>query len=118
MKHYLFTASTSVKTCNQVVAIRAALMAVRYIQIKFSLDADVHGYYPDFKMEIKRDGGNITILASSKGNNTSEFIDYCMWFARCQRDYEKLLIPQLIDRNSRLCKYADVKRRRYTYYKY
>lgn len=68
MKHYLFTAATGVKTCNQVVSIRAALMAVRYIEIKLSLDADVHGYYPDFKIEIKQDSGNITILASSKGD--------------------------------------------------
>lgn len=118
MKHYLFTAATGVKTCNQVVSIRAALMAVRYIEIKLSLNADVHGYYPDFKIEIKHDSGNITILASSKGNNTYEFIDHCMWFARCKRDCEELLIPQLKDRNARLCNYADVKRRRYTYYKY
>ena len=118
MKHYLFTASPSVKTCNQVVGIRAALMAVRYIEIKLALDADVHGYYPDFKIKIKQDGGNITIIASSKGNDTIEFIDHCMWFARRKKECEELLIPQLQDRNSRLCNYADVKRRRYTYYRF
>lgn len=118
MKHYLFTASTSVKTCNQVVSIRAALMAVRHIEFKLSLDADVHGYYPDFKMEIKRDGGNITILALSKGNHTYEFINHCMWFACCKKECEELLIPKLQDRNSRLCNHADVKRRRYTYCRY
>lgn len=117
MKHYLFTAGTSVKTCSQVVAIRAALMAVRYIEIKLSLDADIHGYYPDFKMEIKHDGGNITILASSRGNNTYEFIDHCMWFARCRSHYEELLIPKLEDRNGRLCNHKG-KRSRYTYYRY
>lgn len=118
MKHYLFTAATGVKTCSQVVSIRAALMTVRYIEIKLSLDADVHGYYPDFKMEIKHDHGNITILAFSKGNDTYEFIRHCMWFARLQRDCEELLIPQLKERNARLCNCADNKRRRYTYYKY
>jgi len=118
MKHYLFTAATGVKTCNRVVSIRAALMAVRYIEIKLSLNADVHGYYPDFKMEIKHDGGNITILASSKGDNTYEFIDHCMWFARCMKDYEELLIPKLQARNARLCNHADNKRRRYVYYRY
>ena len=118
MKHYLFTAATGVKTCNQVVSIRAALMAVRYIEIKLSLNADVHGYYPDFKMEIKHDGGNITIVAFSKGNDTYEFIRHCMWFARCQRDCEEILIPQLKDRNGRLCNHADNKRRRYIYCKY
>lgn len=118
MKHYLFTAATGVKTCNQVVSIRAALMAVRHIETRLALDADVHGYYPDFKMEIKHESGNITILAFSKGNNTYEFIRHCMWFARCQRDCEELLIPQLQDRNSKLCKCADNKRRRYTYCRY
>ena len=117
MKHYLFTAATSVKTCDQVVAIRAALMAVRYIEIKLALDADVHGYYPDFRMEIKHDHGNITILASSKGDNTSEFIDHCMWFVRCRKHYEEFLIPKLKTRNGRLCNYKG-KRSRYTYYRY
>lgn len=117
MKHYLFTAATGVKTCNQVVSIRAALMTVRYIEIKLSLNADVHGYYPDFKMEIKHDNGNITILASSKSNNTCEFIDHCMWFASCKTSYEKLLIPRLKDRNERLCNHKG-KRSRYTYYRY
>lgn len=118
MKYYLFSAGTSCKTCNQVVSIRAALKAVRYISLRLILDADVHGYYPDFKMEIKRDGGNISILASSNGNNTTEFIDHCMWFARCKKDYEDILIPRLRERNGRLCNYADNKRRRYIYYKY
>ena len=118
MKHYLFTAATGVKTCSQVVSIRAALMAVRHIEIKLALDADVHGHYPDFRIKIKHDGGNITILAFSKGNNTIEFIDHCMWFARCKKDCEELLIPQLQDRNGRLCNYADNKRRRYIYCKY
>ena len=118
MKHYLFTASPSVKTCNQVVSIRAALMAVRHIELKLSLDADIHGYYPDFKMEIKRDGGNITILAFSKGNHTYEFINHCMWFAVCKKECEEILIPQLKDRNGRLCNYADDKHRRYTYCRY
>lgn len=117
MKHYLFTAATGVKTCNQVVSIRAALMTVRYIEIKLSLNADVHGYYPDFKMEIKHDNGNITILASSKGYNTYEFIDHCMWFARCKGHYEKLLIPKLESRNSRLCNHEG-KCSRYIYYRY
>lgn len=118
MKHYLFTAGTGCKTCNQVVSIRAALMAVRHIELKLSLDADVHGYYPDFKMEIKRDGGNITVIAFSKGNHTYEFINHCMWFACCKKEYEELLIPKLQDRNSKLCKCADNKRRRYIYCKY
>lgn len=117
MKHYLFTAATSVKTCSQVVGIRAALMAVRYIEIKLALDADVHGYYPDFKMEIKHDHGNITILASSKGSNTYEFIDHCMWFASCRERYQELLIPKLEARNGRLCNHKG-KRSRYTYYRY
>lgn len=118
MKHYLFTASPSVKTCNQVVGIRAALMAVRYIEIKFSLDADIHGYYPDFRIEIKNDtAGNITILAFSRGNNTSEFINHCMWFARCKKHYEELLIPKLEARNGRLCNHKG-KRSRYIYYRY
>jgi len=117
MKHYLFTAATGVKTCNQVVGIRAALMAVRYIEIKLSLNADVHGYYPDFKIEIKQDGGNITIIAFSKGNNTYEFIRHCMWFACHQRDCEELLIPKLESRNGRLCNHKG-KRSRYTYYRY
>lgn len=118
MKHYLFTAATGVKTCNQVVGIRAALMAVRHIEIKLALDADVHGYYPDFKIKIKHDYGSITILAFSKGNDTIEFIDHCMWFARCKKECEELLIPQLKDRNGRLCNYADDKRRRYIYSNY
>jgi len=117
MKHYLFTAATGVKTCNQVVSIRAALMAVRYIEIKLSLDADVHGYYPDFKIEIKQDSGNITILASSKGDNTCEFIDHCMWFAHCKKHYEELLIPRLEARNGKLCNHK-CKRSRYTCYRY
>lgn len=117
MKHYLFTAATGVKTCNQVVGIRAALMTVRYIEIKLALDADVHGYYPDFKMEIKHDHGNITILASSKGDYTSEFIDHCMLFARCSKHYEELLIPKLEARNGRLCNHKG-KRSRYTCYRY
>lgn len=117
MKHYLFTAATGVKTCNQVVGIRAALMAVRYIEIKLSLNADVHGYYPDFKIEIKQDSGNITILASSKGDNTYEFIDHCMWFARCKGHYEELLIPRLEARNGKLCNHKG-KRSRYTCYRY
>lgn len=117
MKHYLFTATTKVKTCNLAVNIRAALMAVRHIQMQLSLNADVHGYYPDFKMEIKHDGGNITILASSKGDNTSEFIDHCMWFARCKTSYKELLIPKLEARNGRLCDHKG-KRSRYTYYRY
>lgn len=114
MKHYLFTAATGVKTCSQVVAIRAALMAVRYIQMQLSLDAVVHGYYPDFHLEIRHDGGNITVLASSVNNNTSEFIDHCMWFARCRKHYEELLIPRLEARNGRLCNHKG-KRSRYTY---
>lgn len=118
MKHYLFTAATGVKTCNQVVSIRAALMAVRHIEIKLALDADVHGHYPDFRMKIKHDGGNITIIAFSKGNNISEFINHCMWFACCKKDCEELLIPQLKDRNAILCNYSEDKRRRYVYYKY
>lgn len=118
MKHYLFTAATSVRTCNQVVSIRAALMAVRHIELKLSLDADVHGYYPDFKMRIKRDGGNINIVAFSRGNHTYEFINHCMWFACLKKDCEELLIPQLQNRNGRLCNYADSKHRRYTYYRY
>lgn len=118
MKHYLFTAATGVKTCNQVVSIRAALMAVRSIEIMLILNADVHGYYPDFRMKIKHDGRNITILASSKGNNTIEFIDHCMWFARRKKECEEILIPQLQDRNGRLCNYADDKHRRYTYCRY
>lgn len=65
MKHYLFTAATGVKTCNQVVSIRAALMTVRYIEIKLSLNADVHGHYPDFKMEIKHDGTDILRIGTS-----------------------------------------------------
>ena len=117
MKHYLFTAATGVKTCNQVVSIRAALMTVRYIEIKLSLNADGHGYYPDFKMEIKHDGGNITILASSKGDNTSEFIKYCMLFASRKTGYEELLIPKLEARNSRLCNHKG-KCSRYIYYRY
>ena len=117
MKHYLFTAATGVKTCNQVISIRAALMTVRYIEIKLSLDADVHGYYPDFKMEIKHDGGNITILAFSNGSNTYEFIDHCMWFASCRVRYQELLIPKLEARNSRLCNHKG-KRSRYIYYRY
>jgi len=117
MKHYLFTAATGVKTCNQVVSIRAALMAVRHIEIKLALDADVHGYYPDFKVEIKHDGGNITILAFSKGNDTYEFINHCMWFARHQRDCEELLISKLEARNGRLCNHKG-NRGRYTYYRY
>jgi len=117
MKHYLFTAGTGCKTCNQVVAIRAALMAVRHIEIKLSLDADVHGYYPDFRMEIKHDHGNITILAFSKSNNTIEFIDHCMWFARCKKDCEELLIPKLESRNGRLCNHKG-KRSRYICYRY
>lgn len=118
MKHYLFTAATGVKTCNQVVGIRAALMAIRYIQTRISLDGDVHGYYPDFKIRIKRNRGNIAIIASSKGNNTIEFINHCMWFARCKKECEELLIPQLKDRNGRLCNYAGDKRRRYIYSNY
>ena len=117
MKHYLFTAATGVKTCSQVVSIRAALMAVRYIEIKLALDADVHGYYPDFKMKIKQDGGNITIIAFSKGNDTIEFIDHCMWFARCRSHYEELLIPRLEARNGKLCNHKG-KRSRYTCYRY
>lgn len=118
MKHYLFTASPSVKTCNQVVSIRAALMAVRYIETKLALDADVHGYYPDFRIKIKHDHGNITILAFSKGNDTIEFIDHCMWFARRKKECEELLIPQLQDRNSRLCNYVGSKGSRYKYYRF
>jgi hypothetical protein len=68
-------------------------------------------------MEIKHDGGNITILASSKGDNTSEFIRYCMWFAHCKKHYEELLIPKLKDRNGKLCNYKG-KRSRYIYYRY
>ena len=117
MKHYLFTAATGVKTCNQVVGIRAALMAVRSIEIRLSLNADVHGYYPDFKMKIKQDGGNITIIAFSKGNDTIEFIDHCMWFARCKGHYEELLIPRLEARNGKLCNHKG-KRSRYTCYRY
>lgn len=117
MKHYLFTASTSVKTCNQVIGIRAALMAVRYIQMQLSLNADVHSCYPDFNIEIKHDGGNITIIASSKGSNTYEFIDHCMWFARRKKHYEELLIPKLEVRNGRLCNHKG-KRSRYICYRY
>ena len=118
MKHYLFTAATGVKTCNQVVSIRAALMAVRHIETRLALDADVHGYYPDFKMEIKHQSGNITIVAFSKDNNTYEFINHCMWFACLKKEYEQSLIPKLTDRNGKLCNHAGNKRRRYIYCKY
>lgn len=118
MKHYLFTAATGIKSCNQVVGIRAALMAVRHIQTKFSFDADVHGYYPDFNIGIKHDGGNIVIVAFNRGDNTNEFIRYCMYFAAVKKECEEILIPQLQDRNRRLCNYASNKRRRYTYYRY